>query len=92
MLHRQLRNALEEIFSSDYVEEALSNRKIAHLVLYDRPDDFKQAVLGFQRLNFRDEHVTYATELERDLGFALVCSLLDNETRDLVAELGLNYL
>ena len=65
MLHRQLRNALEEIFSSDYVEEALSNRKIAHLVLYDRPDDFKQAVLGFQRLNFRDEHVTYATERAR---------------------------
>ena len=92
MLHRQLRNALEEIFGPEYVEKALANREIAHIVLYDRPDDFKRAVLGFQRLNFRDEHVTYATELERDLGFALVCSLLDNETRDLVAELGLNYL
>ena len=49
-------------------------------------------MLGFQRLNFRDEHTTYATELERDLGVALICSLLDTETRDLVAELGLNYL
>ena len=92
MLHRQLRNALEEIFGPDYIEEALANREIAHLVLYDRPDDFKRAVLGFQRLNFRDEHTTYATELERDLGFALICALLDTETRDLVAELGLNYL
>ena len=92
MLHRQLRNALEEIFGPEYIEKALANREIARLVLYDRPDDFKRAVLGFQRLNFRDEHATYATELERDLGFALVCSLLDNETRDLVAELRLNYL
>ena len=63
MLHRQLRNALEEIFGSAFIEEALANREIAHLVLYDRPDDFKRAVLGFQRLNFRDEHTTYATEL-----------------------------
>ena len=92
MLHRQLRNALEEIFGPEYIEKALANREIAHLAVYDRPDDFKRAVLGFQRLNFRDEHATYATELERDLGFALVCSLLDNETRDLVAELRLNYL
>ena len=27
-----------------------------------------------------------------DFGFALICSLLDNSTRELVAELGLNYL
>ena len=92
MLHRQLRNALEEIFGTEYVADALDNREAAQLVLYDRPDEFKEAVLGFQRLNFRDEHTTYANELERDLGFALICALLDTETRDLVAELGLNYL
>jgi hypothetical protein len=92
MLHRQLRNALEEIFGTNYVTEALEQREVAQLVLYDRPEEFKKAVLGFQRLNFRDEHASYATELERELGFALVCSLIDNDTRELVAELGLNYL
>lgn len=92
MLHRQLRNALEEIFGADYVAEAIEQREMAQLVLYDRPEDFKKAVLGFQRLNFRDEHTTYAENMERELGFALVCSLIDNDTRELVAELGLNYL
>jgi len=92
MLHRQLRNALEEIFGTDYVEDALSQTEMAQLVLYDRPEEFKKAVLGFQRLNFREEHVAYVAALERELGVALICGLLDGETRELIAELGLNYL
>jgi hypothetical protein len=92
MLHRQLQNALEEIFGSEYVETALDQPELAQLVLYERPEQFKQAVLGFQRLNYREEHIAYVTELERELGIALICALLDNPTRELVAELGLNYL
>lgn len=92
MLHRQLRNALEEIFGVDYVDDALRQPELAQLVLYDRPEEFKEAVLGFQRLNYRDEHIAYVGGLERELGVALICSLLDRDTRELVAELGLNYL
>ncbi len=92
MLHRQLRTALEEIFGADYVDEALRSRETAQLVLYDRPEEFKKAVLGFQRLNYRDEHSAYADGLEREMGFALICSLIDNDTRKLVGELGLSYL
>ena len=91
-IQTELFPALEEIFGAHYIEEALENREEAQLVLYDRPEDFKKAVLGFQRLNFRDEHTDYAAGMERELGFALVCSLLDNDTRELVAELGLNFL
>ncbi|MEE2657426.1 MAG: hypothetical protein VX733_02910 [Candidatus Latescibacterota bacterium] len=92
MLHRQLRTALEEIFGADYIEEALRNSELAQVVIYENPEPFKDAVLGFQRLNFRDEQSQYAAQLQRDLGFALICSLLHNPTRELVAELGLNYL
>ena len=92
MLHRQLRNALEEIFGVEYVAEALSRPEVAHLVIYERSEEFKETVLGFQRLNFREEHVEYAARLERELGITLICSLLDPSTRELVAELGLNYL
>ena len=92
MLHRQFRNALEEIFGSTYVEEALDNSPVAQVVLYERPDEFKEAILGFQRLNFRDEHTSYASGMERELGIALICALLDNDTRELVSDLGLNYL
>ena len=92
MLHRQLRNALEEIFGTSFVSEALANAPIAQVVLYERRDDFKEAVLGFQRINFRDEHTAYAATMERELSIALICSLLDNDTRELVSELGLNYL
>ena len=92
MLHRQLRNALEEIFGVSFVSEALANAPIAQIVLYERREDFKKAVLGFQRINFRDEHTAYAAGMERELGIALICSLLDNDTRELVSELGLNYL
>ena len=49
-------------------------------------------MLGFQRLNYRDEQEDYASGLKRDFGIALICSLLDQGTRDLVAELGLTYL
>ena len=49
-------------------------------------------MLGFQRLNFRDEHNAYAASIERELGVALICALLDNDTRELVSDLGLNYL
>jgi len=91
MLNRQLRNALEEIFGTDYLTDALSRSELAQMVLYERPEDFKRAVLGFQRLNFRDEHRRYVAGLEHALGVALVCALLDPETRDLVHELGLNY-
>lgn len=92
MLHRQLRNALEEIFGGPFVAEALANAPIAHLVLYERREDFKEAIRGFQRINFRDEHTAYAAAMERELGIALICALLDNDTRALVSELGLNYL
>jgi len=92
MLHRQLRNALEEIFGADYVEDALGQPELAQLILYDRPEAFKKTVLGFQRLNFREEHVAYVADLERELGVALICGLLDEETRELIAELGMNYL
>lgn len=92
MLHRQLRSALEEIFGIDYVEEALKRSEYAQLVIHQMPDDFKKTVLGFQRLNYRDEQSDYASALDRQLGYALICSLLDNSTREMVAELGLNYL
>jgi hypothetical protein len=92
MLHRQLKTALEGIFGAEFVEAALTQPELAQVVLYERPEDFKKAVLGFQRLNYRDEHQRYAATLERELGIALICSLLDNPTRELVAELGLNYL
>ena len=92
MLHRQLQNALEEIFGSQFVEEALGQAELAQEVIYDRPKDFKQTVLGFQRLSFRDEQQRYATGLETDLGIALICALLDEPTRELVWELGLNYI
>ena len=91
MLHRQLRNALEAIFGEVVVENALTQPELAQLVLYDRPEEFKQAVLGFQRLNYHEEHREYAVELEPEMTVALICSLLDNGTRELVTELGLNY-
>jgi len=92
MLHRQLRSALEEIFGVEYVGEALANAELAQVTIYESPDAFKKTVLGFQRLNYRDEQSQYAADLERDFGFALICALLDTSTRELVAELGLNYL
>ena len=92
MLHRQLRNALEEIFGVPFITEALDNPQIAENILYQRPDEFKVTVLGFQRLNYQDEHTAYAADLEHDLGIALICALLDNDTRALVSDLGLNYL
>ena len=92
MLHRQLQNALEEIFGSPFVQEALAQSERAQEVIYDRPQDFRQAVLGFQRLSFRDEQQRYAEALEPDLGIALICALLDDPTRELVWELGLNYI
>ena len=92
MLHRQLQNALEEIFGTPFVQEALAQAERAQEVIYDRPKEFRQAVLGFQRLSFRDEQQRYATGLETDLGIALICALLDDPTRELVWELGLNYI
>ena len=92
MLHRQLRTALEEIFGDEYVSNALSQPEMAQLVLYERPQEFKETVLGFQRLNYREEQQTFAERLELTLGAALICSLLDESTRELVAELGLNYI
>ena len=92
MLHRQLRTALEEIFGADYVEEALKQSEYAQLAIHQMPEDFKKTVLGFQRLNYRDEQSAYASALDRQLGYALICSLLDNSTREMVAEMGLNYL
>jgi hypothetical protein len=74
------------------VAAALGQPELAQVVLYERPEDFKRAVLGFQRLNFREEHQVYVARLERELGIALICSLLDQDTRELVVELGLNYL
>jgi len=92
MLHRQLRSALEEIFGADFVSEALGQAELAQSVIHESPDQFKQAVLGFQRLNYRDEQTEYADRLETSFGIALVCSLLDTSTREYVAELGLSYL
>ncbi|MEE3232549.1 MAG: hypothetical protein VX294_00150 [Candidatus Latescibacterota bacterium] len=92
MLHRQLQNALEEIFGVKFVAGALKNNKLAHDVLYDRPNDFKQAILKFGKLNYRDEHTEYIEKIDYDLKIALICSLLHNDTRELVSELGLNYL
>ena len=92
MLHRQLQNALEEIFGAQFIAEALAQAELAQEVIYDRPKDFRQAVLGFQRLSFRDEQQRYAAGLETGLGIALICALLDDPTRELVWELGLNYI
>ena len=92
MLHRQLKTALEEIFGVDYVDDALGQPELAQVVIYERPEDFKATVLGFQRLNYREEHWQYVAGLERELGITLICSLLDSSTRELIAELGLNYL
>jgi hypothetical protein len=92
MLHRQLRNALEEVFGVQYVGAALAQVELAQVVIFQRREDFKKTVLGFQRLNYRDEQQHYAERLEADLGVALICSLLDGSTRELVAELGLTYL
>ena len=92
MLHRQLRTALEEIFGQEFVADALNQPEMAQLLLYERPDDFKETVLGFQRLNYRDEQQHFAAKLESELGVTLICSLLDESTRELVAELGLNYI
>jgi hypothetical protein len=57
MLHRQLKIALEEIFGADYVAEALNQPELAQWVLYERAEEFKAAVLGFQRLNYREEQL-----------------------------------
>ena len=92
MLHRQLRSALEEIFGEEYISDAIENAELAQVVIYESPDQFKKTVLGFQRLNYRDEQEDYASGLKRDFGIALICSLLDQGTRDLVAELGFTYL
>ena len=92
MLHRQLRSALEEIFGSEFVSDALANAEVAQVVIYESPDRFKETVRGFQRLNYREDQSQYASALDREFGFALICSLLDGNTRELVAELGLNYL
>lgn len=92
MLHRQLRSALEEIFGEEFIEEALRNSELAQLVIYEQPDLFKEAVRGFQRLNYRDEQSAYAESMQKEYGYALICSLLHNPTREMVAELGLNYL
>ena len=92
MLHRQLRSALEEIFGGDFIDEALCRSELAQLIIYEQPDRFKETVLGFQRLNFRDEQTAYAENLQPEYGYALICSLLHNPTREMVAELGLNYL
>ena len=92
MLHRQLRTALESIFGDEVVDDALNQPELAQVVLYDRPDEFKKTVLGFQRLNYREEHREYVVGLEPEMIVALICSLLDTGTRELVSELGLNYL
>ena len=92
MLNRQFRTALEEIFDADFVAESLRRSEYAQMIIYEQPEEFKKTVLGFQRLNFRDEQTEYANQLAPAFGYALICSLLDNSTRELVAELGLNYL
>ena len=92
MLHRQLRSALEEIFGVDFVNDALARSDLAQSVIFESPVQFKEAVLGFQRLNYRDEQTQYARQLDSSFGVALICSLLDTSTREFVAEQGLNYL
>ncbi len=92
MLHRQLRTALEEIFGEEFIAESLRRSEYAQMIIYEQPEEFKKTVLGFQRLNYREEQSEYAQKLAPDFGYALICSLLDNPTRELVAELGLNYL
>ncbi len=92
MLHRQLRSALEEIFGEDFIDEALRHSEVAQLMIHDHPEEFKATVRGFQRLNYRDEQSAYADKLQPEYGYALICSLLHNPTREFVAELGLNYL
>ena len=62
-------------------------RKYFYNVLYDRPDEFKKAILKFGKLNYREEHTIYVDNLDNDLKIALVCSLLHNGTRELVSEL-----
>lgn len=92
MLHRQLRTVLEEIFGADYVSDALEHAESAQAVIHESPHKFKDTVLGFQRLNYRDEQTTFARAVDREFGFALICALLDTGTRELVAELGLSYI
>ena len=92
MLHRQLKTALEDIFGVDIVEDALSQPELAQIVLYERSEEFKKTVLGFQRLNYREEQRPYVARLEVEMRVALICSLLDDDTRQLVIELGLNYI
>ena len=92
MLHRQLRSALEAIFGLDVVESALNQPQLAQVVLYERTDEFKETILGFGRLNYQEEHLEFAAELGPELTIALICSLLDTATRELISELGLNYL
>ena len=92
MLHRQLRNALEEIFGTDFLENALNECETAERVLSQRPADFKKAIIAFGSLNYRDEHTEFVNTIDHDLQTALICSLLDTRTRQLVKDLGLNYL
>ena len=92
MLHRQLQNALEEIFGEKFVTAALKDSKTAHDVLRGRPNEFKQVILKFGKLNYREEQTGYIEKLDDDLKIALICSLLHNNTRELVSDLGLNYL
>lgn len=92
MLHRQLRSVLEEIFGDEFIASSLRQSELAQLVIMERREEFKKAVLGFQRLNYRDEQERYAAVVDSELGIALICSLLDQDTRELVSELGLTYL
>ena len=92
MLHRQLRSALEEIFGEKFVEQSLLEAETAQRVIYEQPDRFKETIRGFQRLNYRDEQTAYADKLEPEYGYALICSLIHNPTRELIVELGMNYL
>jgi hypothetical protein len=92
MLNRQLQNALEEIFSIKFVANALKQHAVANDVILDRPNDFKAAILKFGKLNYREEHADYVKDMDTDLKIVLICSLLNNDTRTLVSELGLNYL
>jgi hypothetical protein len=73
MLNRQFRTALEEIFGADFVEESLRRSEYAQMIIYEQPEEFKKTVLGFQRLNFRDEQTEYANKLAPDFGYALIC-------------------
>ncbi len=47
MLHRQLRNALEEIFGVAFIEQALLETDRAQTVIYQRQEDFKKAICSF---------------------------------------------